>query len=70
MVATDQPVCDFVHAHTSPVGDKRFTIVTIVHAYTSPVRGKRRPTPTPSRAIIPTFYVRLILDEGNPGNPN
>ena len=32
MVATDQPVCDFVHAHTSPVGDKRFTIVTIVHA--------------------------------------
>ena len=32
MVATDQPVCDFVHAHTSRVGDKRFTIVTIVHA--------------------------------------
>ena len=32
MVATDQPVCDFVHAHTSPVADKRFTIVTIVHA--------------------------------------
>ena len=29
MVATDQPVCDFVHAHTSPVGDKR---ITIVHA--------------------------------------
>ena len=32
MVAIDQPVCDFVHAHISPVGDKRFTIVTIVHA--------------------------------------
>ena len=51
MVATDQPVCDFVHAHTSPV------------------RGKRRPTATPSRAIVPTFYVRLILDEGEPGKP-
>ena len=32
MVAPDQPVCDFVHALTSPFGDKRFTIVTIVHA--------------------------------------
>ena len=27
MVATDQPDCDFVHAHTSPVGVKQLTNV-------------------------------------------